>query len=92
MCNECGRSICAEACPNYSGASRRGRSWGRCPICDAVIAATEEYETLSTHGGRAVCGGCGRLIGELKAIRYKLLYNARRAMLSERRIDDRDTK
>lgn len=87
MCSECGRSICPEACPNYNGQGSfgGGRSWGRCPICDAII---NNEETVKLHGDRVVCDSCGELIGELKAIRYKILYNARRAMLNERRVND----
>ena len=86
MCSECGRSVCADGCPNYDGRSfGRGRSWGRCPICDAII--TDE-DAKSSFEGRALCTDCGTLIGELKAIRYKILYNARRAMLKERRVND----
>ena len=91
MCNECGRSICVSVCPNYSGQKSfgRGRSWGRCPICDAII---DNEEAVKLHGGRAVCNSCGELIDELEAIRYKILYNARREMLKGRRVNDRKEK
>ena len=86
MCDECGRSICAEMCPNYGGRSAEGgRSRGRCPICDAII---REKEPTSLRGGRAVCESCGEIMGSLRDIRYKMLYNARRAISKERRVND----